>query len=153
MNQVNVRLGKCPYSNKFESTINGVNKPFKETWELSQAMFEKGEDSSIVIDGESYTVIKALVQDERIIAEAHQKEIEEQLPDILIHAERGEQLKPLYSSPVNESGNVTKLEEENARLRNAMERVKKIVINDDDYSLVVDTGEVIIEIIEEALNT
>jgi hypothetical protein len=71
--QVNIRVGKCLYNDNFECTINGLNKPLQETLELAQEMFKRGENNSIVIDGDLYTVEKALYQGNRIIAEAHQR--------------------------------------------------------------------------------
>jgi hypothetical protein len=73
MKQINVRVGQCPYNNKFESTINGINKPFKETLKLADEMFTLGSGNPITIDGESYVVEKALFVGNRIIAEAHSK--------------------------------------------------------------------------------
>lgn len=76
MSQINVRVGKFPFSDKYESTINGVPKPLKETWELANKMFSCGVGNPIIIDGEVYIVEKALFEEDRIIAEAHeQKEI------------------------------------------------------------------------------
>ena len=71
MKQINIRIGKCPYTDKFESTINGVNKPFKETLKIADEMFKLREGNLIVIGGELYTIIKVLFEGDRIIAEAY----------------------------------------------------------------------------------
>lgn len=72
MIQVNVRIGERPIVGGFECTINGIKKPFKETLELANKMFEVGEGSTIVIDGDTLTVEKALFDGDRLIAEAHE---------------------------------------------------------------------------------
>lgn len=71
MIQVNVRIGIQPVTNKFICTINGINKPLDSTLELVMRMSKRGVNNRIVIDGEYLYVAKVIIEDGRIIAEAH----------------------------------------------------------------------------------
>lgn len=83
MKQINIRVGKCPFSEDFESTINGVKKPLEETLKLANEMMVLGEDHLITIDGDVYNIQKACFEGDRIIAEAQLEEGYTKLIDII----------------------------------------------------------------------
>lgn len=71
MIQVNIRIGKQPFSNEYVCQINGIDKPLESTLKLALLMRDVGVNNEIAIDGDILFVAKFLIEDDRIIAEAH----------------------------------------------------------------------------------
>ena len=71
MKQVNIRIGKQPFSDQFVCEINGIPKPLEPTLKLALLMQVLGVNNEIAIDGDILYVAKFLIEDDRIIAEAH----------------------------------------------------------------------------------
>ncbi len=61
MKQVNIRIGKSSFGNKFICEINGIPNPLESTLKLALLMQEIGVNNEIAIDGDILYVANFLI--------------------------------------------------------------------------------------------